>query len=794
MRMLLEVQQLRRRLPGGIGTYARGLLQGLAALGDEAPEVTLLAGRPVGTLGSRARRPGSDELGRLGFPLLEAPLSGIWLTKAWDQGLLAAPRGFDVVHSAGLGGPRVDDARAVACVHDLAWREVPEAFSGRGRRWHEAALTRALRRNDLFVVPSSRTADLLVGAGVPAGKVEVVEEGCDHLPPPDHEGRQALMRRLGVSGPYLLCVGTLEPRKNLPRLFAAYSAVRDRLPERWPLVVVGPQGWGDLAGPQPGVLPAGRVSDGVLTALYARARCVAYVPLAEGFGLPVVEAMAAGAPVVASAVPSGGGAALDVDPLDVSSIAAGLLQAAMDEAVRSELVEAGRRRAGELTWERTARRHLQLWERVRAAETSPRLPSGRVKGRETSSGLSQRRASRNARRSVAPLRRSHDERAAPLALSVDVSAVPAHPAGAGRYTLDLVSALARREDVELRLVARMNDAERWAALAPDALIEAVAPVARPLRLAWEQTHLPRLLSRLAVEVHHGPHYTMPEAARLPKVVTVHDLTFFDHPEWHERSKSVFFRRATRVAARHAAALLCVSEATATRLRELCEPRAPIHVVRHGVDHERFRPDEPEPGMDAAVLSRMGVAAPYVAFVGTLEPRKDVPTLVAAFDRACSAHPGLTLVLAGLPGWGADALEESISRARHRERIQRLGYVPDEAVPALLRRAAAVAYPSLEEGFGLPALEALACGSPLVTTTGSAMQEVAEGAALLVPPGDVDAVAGALDMLVRGDEALAIRRARGLEIAARHTWEASAEAHVAVYRAALAAEGGSRATG
>ena len=137
----------------------------------------------------------------------------------------------------------------------------------------------------------------------------------------------------------------------------------------------------------------------------------------------------------------------------------------------------------------------------------------------------------------------------PVRLSLDVSAVPAEPAGAGRYTLGLAAALADRRDVQLTLLSRSDDADRWRALAPDASVEAVAPGPRPLRLAWEQTRLPWRLRRLPVEVHHGPHYTMPEASSLPRVVTIHDLTFFDHPEWHQRTRVPFFRRAIRVAAR-----------------------------------------------------------------------------------------------------------------------------------------------------------------------------------------------------------------------------------------------------
>ncbi|HEV7886013.1 MAG TPA: glycosyltransferase, partial [Acidimicrobiales bacterium] len=178
-----------------------------------------------------------------------------------------------------------------------------------------------------------------------------------HLPPPDHAGAAAVLERLGVVGHYLLTVSTLEPRKNLPRLMAAYR----RSGLEIPLVVVGPSGWGPSLKPEPGVLPAGYVDEGVKAALLAGARCLAYVPLFEGFGLPAVEAMAVGTPVVASPMPSIGQAALVVDPADTDDIAAALVTAAEDEAVRVDLAGRGRRRAGELTWAESARQHVELW-------------------------------------------------------------------------------------------------------------------------------------------------------------------------------------------------------------------------------------------------------------------------------------------------------------------------------------------------------------------------------------------------------------------------------------------------
>ncbi|MBA2751827.1 MAG: glycosyltransferase family 4 protein [Actinobacteria bacterium] len=366
----------------------------------------------------------------------------------------------------------------------------------------------------------------------------------------------------------------------------------------------------------------------------------------------------------------------------------------------------------------------------------------------------------------------------PLRVSLDVSAVPTRPAGAGRYTIELAAALDRREDVFVEIVARQQDSARWEALAPKGHVRAPAPERRPFRLAWEQVRLPRLLKGLDVDLHHSPHYTMPEAASLPRVVTLHDFSFFGNPEWYERVKVTWLRRATRVAMTHADAVICVSQTIADRLSTICPRSSEVKVIPNGVDLDRFRPSD---GDDAERLRSLGVTQPYVAFVGTLEPRKDVPTLVRAFDRVAASHPDLSLVLAGAPGWGVKAVDQALAEAQHGARVVRLGYLDHEAVPVLLRQAAAVAYPSLSEGFGLPALEALACGAPLVTTTGSAMEEVAAGAALLVEPGDTDGLAGALDMLVRGDAGLAARRQSGFAVAARHTWTASADAHVTVYR-------------
>ncbi len=255
----------------------------------------------------------------------------------------------------------------------------------------------------------------------------------------------------------------------------------------------------------------------------------------------------------------------------------------------------------------------------------------------------------------------------PLALALDVSAVPTRPGGAGYYTMALATGLALRDDVELTVVARRGDEERWQELAAGAAVRAAVPSSRPGRLAFEQVGLSSVLRSLGVHVHHGPHYTMPARSPVPCAVTIHDCTFFDHPEWHHRSKAAFFRRAIRRAALRAGVLVCVSQVTADRLQESCEVRAPVLVAPHGVDHGRFAPTEPAEGADRAVVASLGLPAdaPLVVFVGTLEPRKGVAPLVAAFDLVAEANSDVVLVLGGQTGWGMGETERALAAAHHR---------------------------------------------------------------------------------------------------------------------------------
>lgn len=361
------VEQLRRAVPGGIGTYCTGLLHGLGELraaGRPVPGVALVASRSP-------TRP--DPLDRFGFPVRALGVPGPVLTRAWGVGLLPVGGG-GVVHALSLASPPPGRRRLVVTVHDVAWRRFPDAYPRRGRHWHEAALRRARRWATAVVVPSPAVADDLVADGFARHAVVVVEHGCDHLPAPDEPATDALLARLGVAGPFVLSVGTLEPRKNLGRLVEAHRRASAELADPLPLVVVGPAGWGRHhraghgGGPDaatgPVIVPTGRVDDAVLAGLYRRARLLAYVPLTEGYGLPPVEAMRAGVPVLSSPLPSTGGACVTVDPTDVAAMARGLVSVATDEGLRADLVDRGRQRASR-RWRDAAADHVALWEELR---------------------------------------------------------------------------------------------------------------------------------------------------------------------------------------------------------------------------------------------------------------------------------------------------------------------------------------------------------------------------------------------------------------------------------------------
>jgi glycosyltransferase involved in cell wall biosynthesis len=305
-------------------------------------------------------------------------------------------------------------------------------------------------------------------------------------------------------------------------------------------------------------------------------------------------------------------------------------------------------------------------------------------------------------------------------------------------------------------------------------------------MLWEQVGLPRLARAIGADVIHAPHYTLPLLCRTPVVVTVHDATFFTSPELHLPVKGRFFRGWTRIAVRRAALLVTPSQATADELQRLLgQARGPVRVIPHGVDHERFH--RPSPQEAVRLRAELGLPGDYICFLGTLEPRKNVPGLVRAWSAACEHRPEpAALVLAGARGWDT-TLDDAVAQVPAGLRVVRPGFLPDDLLPALLGGAVVVAYPSLGEGFGLPVLEAMACGACVLTTRDLALPEVGGDAVAYAASPGVDDLAAALTELL-DDPARRSQLARAAGARAEgFTWENAAAAHREAY--ALAATTG-----
>ncbi|MGY4643118.1 glycosyltransferase family 4 protein [Cellulomonas sp. URHB0016] len=359
MRVAMVVEQCWQPVPGGSGTYVARLTEALAAL--DTPVVGIRAAHRRGATPAAGIAPTLRST-------VVAPLPRRALYDAWNT--VRLPRaehlvaGAEVVHATTWAVPPTRRPLVVT-VHDVAFLRSPEHFSARGNKFFARSLQRTIDEAAVVVVPSAATRDDCVDAGIDADRIAVVPHGVS-VPVISSADVDAFRRRHGIDGPYVLWCGTLEPRKNVPAMVDAF--VRAELPPEVRLVLAGPQGWGDVAvAAHPGrVRTVGRLSEHDLHCAYAGAAAFCFPSSWEGFGMPVLEAMAHGVPVVTSAKTSmaefAAGAGVLVDPGDVDDIARGL-RAALGPEARA-WGTAGRATASTYTWERAARETFDTFARA----------------------------------------------------------------------------------------------------------------------------------------------------------------------------------------------------------------------------------------------------------------------------------------------------------------------------------------------------------------------------------------------------------------------------------------------
>jgi glycosyltransferase involved in cell wall biosynthesis len=361
-------------------------------------------------------------------------------------------------------------------------------------------------------------------------------------------------------------------------------------------------------------------------------------------------------------------------------------------------------------------------------------------------------------------------------------------AGVGHYTFELARSLAAASPPDEFELAYPSS---FPPINFDDIAEPLPPNLKPTRVGvgvlgrhWWSVGLPRHVRRCGVDLFHGTNYDIPLWGGAANVLTIHDLSLLIHPETHERRRVRRAHRRLPLMTRAAHAVITPTEGVR---REVCERLgvAPSRVFAvPEAARACFRPmefDETE-----GVRLRVGAGREFLLAVGTIEPRKNLPALVAAFEEVLRARPSsaLRLVVAGGRGWMSEATFEAFEKSEARERIVLAGYLGDEDLRALYSSCRAFVYPSVYEGFGLPPLEAMRCGAPVVAGRTSAVAEVTNGAARLFRPSDTSELACALVELLDDEDARRELSRAGLRRAAEFSWERTARSTLEVYAEAL----------
>lgn len=298
-----------------------------------------------------------------------------------------------------------------------------------------------------------------------------------------------------------------------------------------------------------------------------------------------------------------------------------------------------------------------------------------------------------------------------------------------------------------------------------------------VRIPWEQFLAPLLLRRSGAHLFHGTLNVAPWGSPVPTVITIHDLAFIRFPYTFRAHNRTYLDVATRTSARRAAAILAVSEHTKREVVGLLGVPPERVIVTPDAARAHFQP--PDPATLEAFRQQHNVPEQFVLYVGTLEPRKNLPTLLEAYSQV-ARHSRAPLIIGGGKGWLYGPVFQRLEALGLRDRVQFIGYIAEEDLPLWYAAATIFVFPSIYEGFGMPPLEAMSCGTPVVTSNSSSLPEVVGNAGLMVPPTDADALAEAIMRLLDNEGLRREMRHRGLQQAQSFSWRTTAERTLAVY--------------
>lgn len=371
---------------------------------------------------------------------------------------------------------------------------------------------------------------------------------------------------------------------------------------------------------------------------------------------------------------------------------------------------------------------------------------------------------------------------------LDISAGLAQSAGIGRYARQLALALQERASQSGLALSLFHNhqANNRLPVALEALPRSTAPLRNKAWRLFIMGGLPMPGSwRGAIDgcdLFHGTDVIAPRL-NIPTLITIHDLTTYRFPQHHSLFNRLYLRWALPVMARRSQAIIADSYATQQDIVAFLDvPDAKVTAIHLGVDASFF--SLREPAIIDADLATLGIRTPFLLAVGTLEPRKNLLTLLRAYSTLPPSVPPLLLV--GKHGWGKTSLIDAIAQLGIKDRVHITGYVPDAVLPSLYNAAEIFVYPSLYEGFGLPVLEAMACGAPVITSNVSSLPEVAGNAAVQVDPSRADDLAEAIRTLLESPDMRTRMRQAGIERSQCFTWDKCAQETLDVYHRVLEA--------
>lgn len=368
-----------------------------------------------------------------------------------------------------------------------------------------------------------------------------------------------------------------------------------------------------------------------------------------------------------------------------------------------------------------------------------------------------------------------------MRIGIDTTALPQQPVGAGNYIINLTRSLAKLQSGHEYVIITHETGKKLFCISDNRNLQwvVVSDKNPAKRLVWEQTHLPYLVNQLGVDLLHSLHYTRPIRLSCPSAVTFHDMTFLLYPEKHTWYKRHFFPLAIKLSAKYADAIITVSESTRRDSMELLDiPSNKIFTTQLGVS-EKFRKVNLH-DLKEEVRQKYKLPQKFLLYVGLIEPRKNIPLLIDAFKLLIESGVDQSLVIVGGFGWGYRNILKQIEKIAIKNKIHFTGYIPTKHLPVIYNMASVFVYPTYYEGFGFPPLEAMACGTPVVSTDVSSIPEIVGDAGILVPTGDVNALLNAVTEILENQSLREGLIRKGKKRASLFTWERTAQETVKVY--------------